>query len=448
MPADGAVPVLSPDCVTTGGLVQAAHAQAAALQPGLVEATGGPDDFGYTWNDAEPFNWIDATGGTDAGLSGYSSGQATGAIALPFTFKYYDNTYPSVFIAASGHLGFTNSGSWPGQQRIPLASTPNNVIAPYWSPFILSGGGPTGRIYYSSGGTAPNRYFVVEWYQVPGEYSSATNNYTFEVILHENGDIVFQYGAMNYGSSGYSCGAAGIEDASGLDGLKYHSFCNQMPSNTAVRFHRPVPAARVGIVPLHQGRHTHANETVEFGVPIRNRGELGSDTFDITLSSSWPASLYAADGITPLADTDGDATPDTGLLAQGTAITVVVKITTPAGVNAGDNNLANLSARSSLNAGIVRTSSLRTAVPAPFVQAYMDDTSFANTLYLAQPSGQVHRPATAPLRYGSSPGITEAPNGNFVYVWTVSREIEYALLNRYGEVVRPATRLNCQYVRL
>lgn len=452
MPAEGKTPELWPDCQSSSMPIDPASMQGPAIRSGQAEATGGPDDFGYTWNDAEPFNWIDATGGTDAGLSGYSSGQATGAIALPFAFKFYENTYPAVFIAASGYLGFTSMGGWSGQQQFPSPATPNNVIAPYWSPFILSGGGPTGRIYYTSGGTAPNRYFVVEWYQVPGEYSSATNDYTFEVILHENGDIVFQYGTMNYGSSGYSCGAAGIEDASGLDGLKYRSSCNQMPSNTAVRFYRPVPAARVGIVPLHQGRHTHANETVEFGMPIRNRGELGSDTFDITLSSSWPANLYAADGITPLADTDGDATPDTGLLAQGNVVTVVVKVTTPAGATVGDNNLASVSARSSVNTGVVRTSSLRTAVPAPFAQVYTDNPDYDMSFYLAQPSGQVHRPATAPLRYGNSPAIAEAPNGGFVYVWTVSRclntncslygsEIEYAILNRHGEVVRPAGKL-------
>ena len=53
-------------------------------------AVSGPDDFGYTWDDSVALSWIDATSGTDTGLTGYAS--ATGPISLPFSFKYYENT--------------------------------------------------------------------------------------------------------------------------------------------------------------------------------------------------------------------------------------------------------------------------------------------------------------------------------------------------------------------
>ncbi|MBC7228326.1 MAG: hypothetical protein H5T61_14025, partial [Thermoflexales bacterium] len=47
----------------------------------LPQATGGPDDFGYWWDDSVGFNWIDAvSGGTDTGMSGSSYGQKVGPI--------------------------------------------------------------------------------------------------------------------------------------------------------------------------------------------------------------------------------------------------------------------------------------------------------------------------------------------------------------------------------
>ncbi len=79
--------------------------------------------------------------------------------------------------------------------------------------------------------------------------------------------------------------------------------------------------------------------TVVFTNVLTNLGTL-TDTFDITLSgSTFPAgaviTLYKADGVTPLADTDGNGTPDTGPLAPGASYNIVVTValpeTTPAG---------------------------------------------------------------------------------------------------------------------
>src|SRR5262245_41703344 len=61
--------------------------------PSAVMDHGGPDAFGYRWNDTEGFNWIDATSGIDTGLVGDSAGLISGAIKLPFKFPYYENHY-------------------------------------------------------------------------------------------------------------------------------------------------------------------------------------------------------------------------------------------------------------------------------------------------------------------------------------------------------------------
>ena len=414
-------------------------------------ATGGSDDFGYTWDDSVAFNWIDATSGTDTGMSGLSHDQKVGPIPLPFSFKFYENTYTSLYIAASGYLGFTDYGFWPSQGWIPSTSTPNNVIAPYWTTIYLESAGPTGRAYYASGGSAPNHYFVVEWYDVKGgpppDTISADETYHFEVVLYENGDIVFQYHTMTYNGSSY-CGAAGIEDSTGLDGLAYSSYCQQYASSKAVRFYRPAPSARVRLNPLYQGRFTRAGETVPFQVPIRNTGDRGADTYDITTASTWPVSLYAADGTTALTDTDDNGTVDTGSVAQGSTVNVVVKVQTPGAASVGDDNTAAITVRSSLDTNKSKTATLQTAVPAPFAQVYWDNADGAMSLYLVQPNSQTVKKATGDYYYGYDMAVAEMP-GSFAYFWTkyrsvgsvYVREIEYILLDRYGETVRAVSPL-------
>ena len=74
---------------------------------------------------------------------------------------------------------------------------------------------------------------------------------------------------------------------------------------------------------------------VSFTNMVKNNGN-SPDSFDITLAAgSFPAgtsyTLYQADGVTPLIDTNGNGIPDTGLLASGASYNVIVKATLPTG---------------------------------------------------------------------------------------------------------------------
>ena len=412
----------------------------ASVNSVTPQATGGPDDFGYTWDDSVAFSWVDTTGSTNTGLTGKY--QQVGPIALPFNFKYYENTYNQVYISTNGTLGFSGNLTQSSQTTLlPIPSLPNNVIAPYWAPEDAS----TGGIYYTHGGTAPNRWWIVEWHQVR-DYNP-DSRLTFEVALFENGDIEFRYQGLNYGSDGglWTRGI-GIEDLAGLDGLTYTDYPHD---SLAIRFTRPVPSARVGIRLLYQGRFTHAGETVAFQVPIRNTGEFGADTYDLSVSSPWPLGLYAADGTTLLTDTDSDSMVDTGSVSQGGAFTVTVKVQTPATANVGDDNTAAIAVCSSVDTSKSKTVSLRTAVPAPFAQVYQDDADGAMSLDLVQPDAQVVKKVTSDWHYGYEMAVAEMPDGDFVYAWIKRRgvgsvyveEIEYTLLDRYGQTVRGVSKL-------
>jgi uncharacterized repeat protein (TIGR01451 family) len=75
-------------------------------------------------------------------------------------------------------------------------------------------------------------------------------------------------------------------------------------------------------------------ETASFSNVLTNRG-TATETFDISVGdSTFPAgttfALFKADGVTPLADTDGNGTPDTGPVAAGAKYTIVLKASIPA----------------------------------------------------------------------------------------------------------------------
>ncbi len=407
------------------------------IQP---KANGGPDDFGYTWDDTEPYNWIDATGGTDTGMSGHSWGQGVGPVALPFPFKFYEHTYNALYIAASGYVGFVEEDYW-ADPRIPSPVHPNNIIAPYATILNLSDSGPTGRVYYASGGQAPNRYFVVEWYQVPGVVEG--NLFSFEVVLYENGDIVFQYGEMQYGDVGWACAAAGIEDDVGFDGLAYLGFCDQAPSYRAVRFTRPAPEARVKVFPPYHGDFFAPGESRSFQVSVRNTGEVGADTYDIDVLSEWLVTFYDADGLVELSDTDGDGKVDTGPLAEGDTTTVTVVVTAPEEAAVGDSNAVQVTFTSSLNTAKTQTAEIDGSIPAPFVQVFSEKAGWYPSMYLVQPNSQMLEHVAPGGNWALDSAVVQTPTG-FLNLWSETRqvgndyrrEIHYALLDHAGNVTQ------------
>jgi trimeric autotransporter adhesin len=78
--------------------------------------------------------------------------------------------------------------------------------------------------------------------------------------------------------------------------------------------------------------------TVTYNNTLTNNGN-GTDTFDITVGTGFPAgtayTLFKADGVSPLLDTNGNGIPDTGPLAAGATYNVVLNVTLPSGAVGG-----------------------------------------------------------------------------------------------------------------
>ncbi|MDZ7379331.1 MAG: DUF11 domain-containing protein, partial [candidate division KSB1 bacterium] len=408
-------------------------------------APGGPDGYGYIWDDAAPFRWVDATLGENTGITGDNR---AGPVDIGFPFRFYDQTWTQVYVSTNGILVFgQDSHGCCGRVPMPLPGSPNNVIAPYWTDLAVGPPYNNGAIYVRRGGQAPKRYLAVAWHNVtPCCGTNSTDYKTFEVLLHENGDITFMYHTLQGWSGNPS---VGIEDSTGYDGLQY---TGTPAPGKAIRFFRPGPAARVRVTPPHQGQFARLGGSSTFTVPIQNTGELGSDTYDLTVTSTWPVTLYAADGVTPLADTDGDGKADTGPIAEGAGITVTVKVQTPPGAQVGSHNAAALTVGSSLDGSKQRTVTLQTAVPAPFVQGYHDASGGVVGLHLVRPEGNGAR-RMGNLDVGNFSAVAEIPGGGFVVIWNARRcpdsscrlwvyEIFYSLVNVRGETIKAPTKLS------
>ncbi len=406
----------------------------------LVNTTGGPDEFGYTWDDTVVEAWIDASDGTSAVLSP----DHTDLIALPFDFKYYENTYDGLFISLYGFVSFDSTnlnGSW--QSEIPSADPPNDVIAPNWMPFEEA----EGVIKYKTGGTEPNRWFVVEWNTV--KELDGENYYTFQAILFESGDIVFNYHQMPYTGL---CKSSGIEDSTGLDGLTITMFCDDILPDHSVRIYRPSASARAKVSPRRLGEFTSPDSEEIFQIQVTNTGDIGADTFDLSVLSDWSHSLYLMDGITPLTDTDSDGTPDTGILAMGESKDVVIKIQTPDTASLGNNETALFTFTSSLDPTVSKQGSIDLAVPAPFAQVYSDFSDGAMKIQLNQPEQQTDKEVTSDFYYGSETAVAETRFGSLIYLWYKGRrissdpyiyahEIEYIILDHNGNIIKPISKL-------
>lgn len=81
--------------------------------------------------------------------------------------------------------------------------------------------------------------------------------------------------------------------------------------------------------------HRNAGTTVVFPLTLTNPVATSSatDVFNISIisgvPSGWTATLFKADGITPLADTNGDSRPDVGEVVPGGVVDLVVKVVIP-----------------------------------------------------------------------------------------------------------------------
>jgi hypothetical protein len=168
-------------------------------------------DYNVTSN--TPFAWVTPSPATAVSLTD----ESYSTLPLGFNFSLY-GARPTNYLrlVSNGYLMFGNPYVVYSLSTIPLTNQPNLLIAP-WGEDLDPGKG--GSIRYQLYGTAPNRYWVAQWANVPRYYY--TNDLrNFQVILYESGAIKFQYGT-NTGSASWP--GIGLENADGTRGKAWTS---------------------------------------------------------------------------------------------------------------------------------------------------------------------------------------------------------------------------------
>ena len=200
-----------------------------------LDATGGPDIYGYKWADSREdtvdYAWDDITAIgteiTDLGDDNYS-----GPYSLGFDFDYYWYTFNQVYVGSNGYLkvppAANISSLFPA--TIPLTAPPNDYIAVYTMDLTFDEGG---TCYWYTNSVDQ---FIVSWIDVP--CWSTLGSHTFQVILDgTDNTITYNYGFQN-GTTMNNDIIIGIENNNGQVGL-LHSIDTYPPSDFTVKFYRP-----------------------------------------------------------------------------------------------------------------------------------------------------------------------------------------------------------------
>jgi len=114
-----------------------------------------------------------------------------------WNFTFYETNYSKIYVSSNGWMSFTNkgdTGDW--LNGIPSQCSENVDCIALLSEDLILGDFGGGDVFYNFSGTAPNRYLVIEYYQVY-DFSNGELVGDFELILYENGTIKFQYKTVN-----------------------------------------------------------------------------------------------------------------------------------------------------------------------------------------------------------------------------------------------------------
>lgn len=188
--------------------------------------TGGPDAFGYKWIDSHvdggpEYNWIEISEtGTSAITYGVDEFHGDDNFSEPinfgFSFPFYGIDRDYFYVDVNGEIllaennwyePYPNSG-WNSDGNmfnyaypIPGYTGMPGLVAVYWDDLVADDG--VGDVFFQTFGEAPNRYCVVEWYNLRFNAGSVEDTtLTFQAIFYENGEIVFQYQNTAIGQTG------------------------------------------------------------------------------------------------------------------------------------------------------------------------------------------------------------------------------------------------------
>ena len=111
-------------------------------------------------------------------------------ITLPFTFRFYGNTFNALNISTNGWIGLgsTNSTATGYGVSLPAPGAPNNAIHAISSDLTFAGASNTAVLQYFEVGASPNKKFVIDYSNL--KFLSSGGTADVQVILYETTNII------------------------------------------------------------------------------------------------------------------------------------------------------------------------------------------------------------------------------------------------------------------
>ena len=262
---DGSLFAFEPLTVAPGGSYQYNHVETVAdtltytstwksydVLPGFtaeVESGGGCGDriFADGFEVGSPScsgGFVDITGtGTALGLGD----DDTFDVTLPFPLGFYGTTSNQLTISNNGGAIVGAPGAYLGFQNttLPATSLPGPGIFPLWDDFDSE----SGDVYTDVRGAAPNRQFIVEWFNRM-HYSANADGATFELILDEDGTIQFEYADVAYTNdtspsdppdcTGGACATIGLQGSTAMFS-QFSAFEAAVADNSGIKWTPTTP---------------------------------------------------------------------------------------------------------------------------------------------------------------------------------------------------------------
>ncbi len=208
---------------------------------GLFLVIVGQDVYSKNLFDGEMYWAIDSTESNgpaydfeDISLTGNPvtlSDDSTQTVDIGFDFIFYNQLHNTLNISSNGYISFnsTSNGCCSGR-AIPGASSIKAGVAAWWEDLNPRAGG---SVSYQTVGELPNRYFVVQFTDIPTYSSSGKNTFQYK-FFESNGVIEVHYESL-YGGGTHTIG---IQNHDASIGVEYFRGAVR-GQNTGVPFELP-----------------------------------------------------------------------------------------------------------------------------------------------------------------------------------------------------------------
>ena len=187
-------------------------------------------------------NTVNMGTGTTQLIGSSVDDQASSVTNIGFTFRFNGTDYTQFTASSNGGIRLGGSAISSTYIGTSFPSSNQAILAPYLQDIETHS---SGKVHYKLVGTSPNRALVIEFLSMRINFTSTTNNATFQARLYEGTNIIeYVYGAMAVGST--SNGGGSNSDARNA----IIGFCHTNTTNNLISVNQGTYATSLNSSPI------------------------------------------------------------------------------------------------------------------------------------------------------------------------------------------------------